>query len=128
MIIWVTILLCTIPPIIEREVVTGLITFPLAIFVAWIWYSTGYKIENDRLKIAFGPFSKMILINEIKSVRKTRSLISAPANSLDRLEIMYGKFNLIVISPINQKQFLHFLLTINPSINLEGDLKHLNKD
>ncbi|WP_431308831.1 PH domain-containing protein [Halalkalibacter flavus] len=49
-------------------------------------------MENDRLKIAFGPFTKMTSINEIKSVRKTRSWISALANSLDRLEIMYGKF------------------------------------
>ncbi|MFJ8244765.1 PH domain-containing protein [Peribacillus asahii] len=33
-----------------------------------IWFNTRYKIENDTLKISYGPIKKSIDIQEIKSI------------------------------------------------------------
>ncbi|MFJ8258353.1 PH domain-containing protein [Peribacillus asahii] len=33
-----------------------------------IWFNTRYKIENDTLKISYGPIKNSIDIQEIKSI------------------------------------------------------------
>ena len=44
---------------------------------------------------------------------------SAPANSFDRIEIIYNKFDSIIISPENKQQFIESLLVINPDIKVK---------
>ncbi|MED1602749.1 PH domain-containing protein [Alkalihalophilus marmarensis] len=94
------------------------ITSLLAVFIAWIWFKTGYALEDTTLKIVCGPFKKNVLIQDIKTIRKTKNPFSAPALSIDRLEISYGRFKILTISPEEEAEFIRILLQKNPDIKL----------
>jgi hypothetical protein len=76
--------------------VAAIIVFGLPV---WLLFSTYYVVEANTLKIRSGPFGWSILISEIKSVRPSRSVLSSPALSLNRLEIQYGRGQSILVSP-----------------------------
>ena len=85
-----------------------------------LFLGTEYRIEEDKLKIKCGLFfNKTIHVKEIKNIVKTRSLIASPAPSLDRIEIKYGKYNSIIISPKDKLNFASDLLSINADIENE---------
>lgn len=81
-------------------------------------FSTEYTITEDGvLKIKCGfLYNKHFDINKIKSVAKTGNLISSPAPSLDRIELTYGKFDSIVISPNDKNRFAKELTKVNSKI------------
>lgn len=95
-------------------------------FLLWLWFGTGYKLEEGLIKIYFGPFRSKIMIQEIKSLRKTKNPLSAPALSINRLEILYGQYNVTMISPKNENAFIRLLLNENPDIKLDKTLFNLN--
>lgn len=92
--------------------------------------STEYTIvETGVLKVRCGIFfNKSFDIDKIKSVSKSNSLVSSPAPSLDRIELTYGKFDTIVISPKDKIEFVKELIKVNPKIenklktDLDGNL------
>lgn len=81
----------------------------LPLFVLWIWLTTYYVLEEKNLVIRFGPFKKTIPVNSIKSVKKTMNPLSSPALSLKRLEIEYGQFDSVLISPEDRDEFIRIL-------------------
>ena len=86
-------------------------------FILHLFFGTHYTIEKNKLKIKCGVFSyKLIEIDEIKEVSKTKNIISSPAPSFDRIEIKYGKFDEIIISPKEKLNFANDLAIINPNI------------
>ncbi|WP_158232019.1 PH domain-containing protein [Sporosarcina sp. P16b] len=85
----------------------------------WIWFGTGYKVEGELLKLTFGPFKRIIHINEIKKINRTKNPFTAPALSVDRLEILFGKYDVINISPKNESELIHSLLAVNPNIQID---------
>ncbi|WP_130936893.1 PH domain-containing protein [Hyunsoonleella pacifica] len=87
-------------------------------FVLHLFLNTSYKIKGGFLIIKSGIFyKKNIRITEIKSISKTTSLLSSPAASLTkRIEINYGKFNNVIISPKNQSAFIEDLKKVNSEI------------
>lgn len=72
----------------------------------WGWFTTGYFIEEEKLIIQSGPLKKTIVISEIKKIVRTKNPLSAPALSMDRLEISYGKFEMALVSPKDRHQFI----------------------
>ena len=72
----------------------------------WLLFSTNYRVDTETLLIKSGPFSWVIPLNEIHSVRPSRSVISSPALSLNRLELTYGDGKSILVSPKNRVAFL----------------------
>lgn len=91
---------------------------PVLLFILLIWFRMYYKIKADTLIIIYGPFSKKIDINQITSIRHSRSILSAPALSLDRLEINTNKFDTVLISPKDKELFMETLLNIQPNITI----------
>jgi hypothetical protein len=91
--------------------------WPIAIFIlalgcvlpVWLLVSTGYTLTDDHLVVKAGPFRWRVPIREIKSVTPTRSALSSPALSLDRLRIEYGDSKSIMVSPGNREDFLREL-------------------
>jgi membrane protein YdbS with pleckstrin-like domain len=81
----------------------------LPIFILWMWLTTYYFVDENNLIIKFGPFKKIIPLDTIKSVRKTTNPLSSPALSLKRLEIVYGYYNSVLISPIHRDEFIEIL-------------------
>jgi len=94
---------------------TFLLVYGLCLYLN---FSTVYTITNDGiLKVKCGfLYNKWFDINKINSIAKTGNLISSPAPSLDRIELTYGKFDLIVISPKDKIGFALELIKINPKI------------
>ncbi|WP_251550601.1 PH domain-containing protein [Neobacillus muris] len=95
-----------------------LITVSYCGFVSWCWFGTYYEINGSQLKVVGGPFRWKIDIMGIKGVRKSRNLLSSPALSLDRLEVTYEKWGMILISPKKQEKFCETLKKINPNIEV----------
>lgn len=52
----------------------------------------------------------------MKKISKSSSIISSPAASFDRIEITYGKFDELIISPKHKLKFAADLQKINPNL------------
>mgnify|MGYP000713133522 CR=1 FL=1 len=90
--------------------------FSLLFFLSMM-YKIKYTIVEDTLKVECGFFYKKEFdINTMKSIAKSRDITSAPAPSLDRIEIRYNKFDTLLLSPKDKIGFAKELVSINPSI------------
>ncbi|NOZ45799.1 MAG: PH domain-containing protein [Chlorobi bacterium] len=86
-------------------------------FILHMFLKTDYTIDNKKLKIRCGFIYKSeIEIDKIKSITKTSSILSSPAPSFDRIEIKYGKYDVVIISPKDKIAFAKELTDINPKI------------
>src|SRR5699024_8107421 len=102
-----------------KSIAGYIISALILVLLLWIWFGTGYKIDGEFLKVSYGPFKSKLKIKEIKKIRRTKNPFTAPALSVDRLEILFGQYNVINISPKNESGLIHSLLAINPNIHLE---------
>ena len=93
------------------------------LFIAYIIKTTHYTINNDLLEIKCGfLFKKKIKISTIVSIKESRNPLSAPALSLDRIEIKYNNYDYILLSPKDKTGFTSTLLQINPSIQVHSKI------
>jgi len=76
-----------------------------AALILWIMYGTRYIVDQGVLLIYCGPFRKRLRVSEIESVEPTRSPLSSPALSLDRLRITYAGGKKIMVSPEDPDRF-----------------------
>lgn len=82
--------------------------------------SLRYTIENNMLIVTTKVFyQKSIDIKSIRKIEETNTIISASANSFDRLEIIYNKFDSLIVSPENKQRFIEDLLAIHPEIEVK---------
>jgi hypothetical protein len=91
-----------------------LIVFELFFFES-VLRSTYYVIDAGTLVIRSSVFAWRVPIAEIRSITPTRSALSSPALSLDRLRIEYGGKS-ILVSPEDRQRFIEALRAKNPSI------------
>ena len=86
-------------------------------FILHMFFNTTYKIKNEKLYIKCGFFNyNPVNIGEMKKISKSSNIISSPAASFDRIEITYGKFEELIISPKHKTKFVEDLQKINPGI------------
>lgn len=99
--------------------VSALIFFQI-LFIAHMFWTTLYIIENKKLQIKSGFLINFSIdIQQIKKISETNTLMSAPAISFDRLEILYNKFDTVVISPKEKMQFIEAIQKINPHVEVK---------
>ncbi len=79
------------------------------VLIAWVGLATYYEIDSKELKVVSGPIRWHVPLRDITAVEETRSPLSAPALSLDRLRVCYGDNRTIVISPRDKKKFIQRL-------------------
>jgi hypothetical protein len=79
----------------------------------WMLFSTYYLINGSNLIIRSGPFKWKVDISTIQSITPTRSPLSSPALSLNRLEIKHGSGSVVLVSPANQEKFIEALSNAN---------------
>lgn len=91
------------------------------LFVAWIWTGTDYTLTSGDLLVRSGPFRWRVPLAEIQAVNPTRNPLSSPALSLDRLEVVYRRGSVLMISPRDKNRFLRSLVTQAPHLALRGD-------
>lgn len=87
-----------------RPVLAAVLTLPIAL-VAWIALTTRYTLTSDHLAIRSAFLNSRIPLRTIRRVRPTSTILSAPALSLDRLEITHDA-GIAVISPADRERFL----------------------
>ena len=121
--IWGLVLLAAVPALLKPGKGQFIIMIAVILFVGWVWFGTGYEISDDELRIRCGPFRQRIPLQEIKEIRKTRSPLSAPACSLDRMEIGYGKSKRVMISPADKENFIKTIVEKSPHIQLDQELR-----
>ena len=68
--------------------------------------NTYYEIVGTDLLVRSGPLKWTIPIAEIQDITPSRNILSAPALSLDRLKIRFGKRAFILVSPEDKEGFL----------------------
>ena len=91
----------------------------VALFIGHMFVTTRYTVNNTSLQIVCGFFySNTVDIRTIESVRRTTHLVSSPAASLDRMELIMRSGERIIISPKNKKGFLQHLRRINAGIDI----------
>ncbi|MFF3100229.1 PH domain-containing protein [Viridibacillus arvi] len=123
---WAVIISCFLPLAIQRDYGALFFTIPLALFLGWSWFTTGYRISNELLIIQSGPLKKRIPIKDIKKIMSTKNPLASFALSFDRIEISYGTdYGMVLVSPKNKSAFVKHLKNINPQIELEKRLKEV---
>lgn len=97
-------------------------------FIVYIFLTTYYTISDRTLKVKCGfMINKSIPIDTILKISETNNPVSAPANSMDRLEISYGGKESILISPKDKIGFINHIRSINPKIESTIDDNELQK-
>lgn len=100
-----------------------LIALMVAVFamVMYLLFDTYYVITQGILKVHSGFIvNKNISIESIKAIKKTDSILSAPASSLtERIEVCYGNSKTIIISPKEKLIFIAELQKQNLEIKVE---------
>ena len=82
----------------------------------WVVLGTGYGFTERDLLVHSGPFRWRVPFKEVRAVADSRSWLSSPALSLDRLCITYGRGSSILISPRDKLSFLSELQRRCPGI------------
>ena len=89
-------------------------------FVSITLFNTKYIIDGELLYIKCGFLPKeKCFISQIVKIKNTHNIISAPAISLDRIEIRLNNRQQLIISPLDKKRFINHLCLINPNIIVE---------
>jgi len=85
---------------------TVLLGIASIVLIGSLMLCTYYTVDKEILRIVCGPFRWRIAVRDIISVTPSRSPLSSPALSLDRLLIRYGKGRRILVSPADKRGFL----------------------
>jgi len=72
----------------------------------WLSVITRYVVSADELTIHGGFYKVRIPLKDIISVESSKSLLAGPALSTDRLQIIYGNYKNILVSPKDKNGFL----------------------
>lgn len=89
-------------------------------FVSITLFNTKYIIDGELLYIKCGFLPKeKCFISQIVKIKNTHNIISAPAISLDRIEIRLNNRQQLIISPLYKEEFINHLRAINPNIIVE---------
>ena len=106
-------------PIVEgirkKEYLLSVIFVGIIFLISCLFYTIQYKIEGGNLFV----WRTKIDIKSIRKVYETRNPLSSPALSLDRIAIVYNKFDEVLISPVERDDFIQELLKVNPNIEVQ---------
>lgn len=96
------------------------ITFIILVLIGFMIHKTEYSISENSLNIKSGFLvNKKIDVKSIRRIESSKSMITAPALSRDRILLRYNRFDDILISPKEKEQFVKHLLTINSDIEVK---------
>ena len=100
--------------------VLGIVLAFTLILPIWLLLDTHYTFTADTLRVQCGPFCWRIALAEVTEVSPSRSWVSSPALSLDRLRIRYGRGRSILLSPREKQRFVEQLRQQCPHVLVTG--------
>ena len=86
----------------------------------WLLLDTRYTVTADELQICSGPFRWCIALSEVREVSPSRSWLSSPALSLDRIRVQYGVARSVLVSPREKQRFVDCLRERCPAAHITG--------
>lgn len=98
-------------------VLVGLLSLGLPV---WLLLGTDYALTAQELCVRSGPFRWRIPLDQVRRVSVSRSWLSAPALSLNRLRIDYGRAGTLLISPRDRQAFVAALQRSCPGLESPG--------
>ncbi len=101
----------------KSVIIAAALIVPITIYM----FNIKYIIRGSSLIVKDGIFTHTYDINDIRSIKPTHTLLSAPAASLDRLEINFSHDTLIV-SPKHKKDFIRQLRGIASNVHISEKL------
>ena len=101
----------------NEVIVTSFIYLTLAVFSLPPIFRNKVMIERNEILLKYGFLNKRYDILKIKTVYKTNDITSGYACSIDRIFIGFKDSN-IMISLIENDEFIHQMLEINPNIKV----------
>ena len=119
LLVWAPILLFLYEAITDGPWPAVAISLATFLFVAWLWFGTGYRITASELSVKAGPFRWRVPLSSIRRIRRTSSPLSAPALSLRRLEITLENGRMLLVSPTNREHFIAVLRERCPHARFE---------
>lgn len=110
----------------EVWVGTGIISIVILLILHLI-FTTEYTIKGENLNVKSSFLvNENININSIRKLTETNNLVSSPAISIDRIEIVYNKFDTILVSPKAKTEFIQCLIDINKNIEVKLRAKKIS--
>ncbi len=105
------ILFCVVYPLESSGEMSGSVAVLLVVIVcvivpSWLTTTTTYRVTQELLIIRCGPSVWIVRLDQIHSVKRTRSLRTSPALSLDWLEIQYRCSQKVLVSPKDLRGFV----------------------
>jgi hypothetical protein len=83
----------------------GVVALLMVVIPGWVLRSTAYVVGDGVLDVRCGPLHIVVPVADITRIVPTRTILSSPALSLDRMAIAYGKRKTVVISPADKTGF-----------------------
>jgi len=101
--------------IVSKEYMLSVVFSGILLLFYFLARTLRYKIDGEKLII----WRTEIDIKTIRKVYATRNPLSSPALSINRIAIVYNKYDEILLSPENRKDFVEELLKVNPNIEVK---------
>ncbi len=101
--------------ILTKEYLLSAVFAGILFLVFLMFKSIKYKIEGENLHIWWTKID----IKTIRKIYSTNNPLSSPALSLDRIAVVYNKFDEVLISPREREAFVQELVKINPNIEVQ---------
>jgi hypothetical protein len=89
-----------------------------------VWYSvatTAYEIDDTHLIVGFGLLKSRVPLRTIHTLRATTGILSAPALSIQRLEVG-SSYRTLQISPKDRAGFVAAIREHVPTVRVEGEI------
>lgn len=87
--------------ILESAIIAAILIVPITAYM----FSIKYIVRGSSLIVKDGISSHVYDINDLRSIKPTHTLLSAPAASLDRLEINFAH-DTVIVSPKHKEDFI----------------------
>jgi hypothetical protein len=110
----------TMRPVAVAALVLALAVGTIALVLS-VLYDTRYTFEGEVLRVRSGPFRWAVPLRDIEWVAPSDDPSSAPACSLDRIELKYGLYQTILLSPLDREGFYAKLLASDDQLARDGD-------
>ena len=103
-----------------RNILLMVILLPFAVLMLMPFFGTKYTLTDSQLYVDSGLSTQTIELTDITHITPTRSMMSAPALSLDRLKIEYRNKE-VLISPKDRASFYQEIQARNPKIVIDEE-------
>ena len=112
-------------PVFEPRARTPVLYVTSALVVLLFWYlyrTTYYVLQETQLVVRCGPIRVDVPYESLRRAAKSRSPMSGYAMSTHRIEVEYGRFESMLISPADRDAFLEELQRRAPHADIRmGD-------